>query len=62
VRLSEHSEPQPDLALLRRREDFYSERHPRPADVLLVDEPDLGAALEVSALSGVAVELQRLFG
>jgi Uma2 family endonuclease len=113
VRLSEHSEPQPDLALLRRREDFYSEHHPRPADTLLiievadtslrfdrrkkiplyaaqgipevwlvdlrgrrlvryrapqqgsytlVDEPDLGMALELSALSGVVVDLQRLFG
>jgi Uma2 family endonuclease len=113
VRLSEHSEPQPDLALLRRREDFYGEHHPQPADVLLiieiadtslrfdrdtkvalyarhgiaevwlvdlrgrrlvrhrapqqgsytlVDEPELGAALEVSALSGVAVDLHRLFG
>ena len=113
VRLSEHSEPQPDLALLRRREDFYAEHHPRAADVLLVievahtslhfdrdtkmplyaghgipeawlvdlrgrrlvrhrapeqgsytlvDQPDLGVALSVSALSGVAVALQRLFG
>ena len=113
VRLSELSEPQPDLALLRRRDDFYSQHHPGPADVLLVveiadsslrfdrdtkvslyavhgipemwlvdlrgqrlvrhraprqgsytqvDEPDLKAPLEVSALSGVVVELQRLFG
>ena len=38
VRLSDLSEPQPDLALLRRREDFYSERHPQPADVFLVVE------------------------
>ena len=113
VRLSELSEPQPDLALLLRRDDFYSQHHPGPADVLLVveiadsslrfdrdtkvslyavhgipemwlvdlrgrrlvrhraprqgsytqvDEPDLEAPLEVSALSGVVVELQRLFG
>jgi Uma2 family endonuclease len=113
VRLSEYSEPQPDLALLRRRDDFYRERHPQPDDVLLiievaatslrfdretklplyarhgipevwlvdlesrrlsryrapqhgsytlVDEPDLGAALEVAALSGVAVDVHRLFG
>lgn len=113
VRLSEYSEPQPDLALLRRRDDFYRERHPQAADVLLivevgatslrfdrdtklplyarhgipetwlvdlssrrltryrapqhgsytrVDEPDIGTALEVSTLSGVALELQRLFG
>jgi Uma2 family endonuclease len=113
VRLNEYSEPQPDLALLRRREDFYRERHPRADDVLLivevaasslrfdrktklplyarhgipemwlvdlggrrlvryrtprdgsytlVDEPDLGTALEVSALTGIAVDLHRLFG
>jgi Uma2 family endonuclease len=112
VRLSDLSEPQPDLALLRPRDDFYSQRHPGPADILLVvevadtslrfdrdtkvslyavhgipemwlvdlggerfvrhrapqhgsytlvDEPDLGGALEVAALSGV-VELRRLFG
>jgi Uma2 family endonuclease len=113
VRLSEYSEPQPDLALLRRRDDFYRERHPQPDDVLLivevaatslrfdretklplyarhgipevwlvdlesrrlsryrapqhgsytlVDEPDLGATLEVASLAGVAINLQRLFG
>jgi len=113
VRLGEYSEPQPDLALLRRRDDFYRERHPQPDDVLLivevaasslrfdrkkkiplyarhgipemwlvdlggrrlvryrapqhgsftlVDEPDLRSALEISTLSGMAVDLQRLFG
>lgn len=113
VRLSQYSEPQPDVALLKRRDDFYRERHPRADDVLLivevaasslrfdrdkklplyarhgipemwlvdlggrrlvryrapqqgsytlVDEPDLGHALEVSALSGVAVDLKRLHG
>ena len=113
VRLSQYSEPQPDLALLRPRDDFYRERHPRADDVLLivevaasslrfdrktklplyarhgipemwlvdlggrrlvryrtprdgsytlVDEPDLGTALEVSALTGTAVDLHRLFG
>jgi Uma2 family endonuclease len=113
VRLSELSEPQPDLALLRSREDFYSQNHPGPADVLLVvevadsslrfdrdtkvslyaahgipevwlvdlrgrrlirhrapqqgsytriDEPDLSAPIGISALPGVAVDLQLLFG
>ena len=38
VRLSDFSEPQPDLALLRRRDDFYRERHPRADDVLLIVE------------------------
>jgi Uma2 family endonuclease len=32
------SEPQPDLALLRPRADFYTTAHPRAADVLLVVE------------------------
>ena len=38
VRLSERSEPQPDLALLRPRPDFYATAHPMPQDVLLVVE------------------------
>jgi Uma2 family endonuclease len=36
--LDDYSEPQPDLVLARPRPDFYSEAHPRPADVLLVIE------------------------
>jgi Uma2 family endonuclease len=113
VRLNQLSEPQPDLALLKGREDFYSQSHPGPDDVLLVveiadsslrfdrdtkvslyaahgipemwlvdlrgrrlvrhrgpvqgsytqvDEPDLGTPIEISALAGVVVELQLLFG
>lgn len=38
IRLSNNSEPQPDIALLRRREDFYSESHPQPADIFLIVE------------------------
>lgn len=38
VRLDEHSEPEPDLALLEPRGDFYSESHPTPEDALLVIE------------------------
>ena len=38
VRLSEHTEPQPDLAILRRRPDFYAAGHPGPDDILLVIE------------------------
>lgn len=38
IRLSEHSEPQPDLALLKPRPDFYAPAHPGPEDVLLVVE------------------------
>ena len=32
------SEPQPDLALLRLRADYYERTHPRPEDVLLLIE------------------------
>jgi Uma2 family endonuclease len=38
VRLSDLTEPQPDFALLRARDDFYAARHPGPADTLLVIE------------------------
>jgi Uma2 family endonuclease len=38
VRLSEFSEPEPDVALLRPRRDFYAEGHPGPLDVLLIIE------------------------
>ena len=35
VRLNEHSEPQPDLALLKPSPDDYTGRHPGPDDVFL---------------------------
>jgi len=38
VRLDDFSEPQPDIALLRPRDDFYSNSHPAPEDVLVVIE------------------------
>jgi Uma2 family endonuclease len=38
VVLGTSSEPQPDLALLRPREDFYVKSHPRSGDVLLLIE------------------------
>ena len=38
IRLSDSSEPQPDLALLRYRDDFYRNAKPGPADTLLVVE------------------------
>jgi len=38
IRLSQHTEPQPDLALLRPRPDFYATGHPGPQDVFLVVE------------------------
>lgn len=38
IRLDAHSEPQPDLSVLRSRADFYASAHPAPGDVLLVVE------------------------
>jgi Uma2 family endonuclease len=38
VRLDQYSEPQPDLALLLPREDFYAERLPEARDVRLLVE------------------------
>ena len=38
VRLNPLSEPQPDVAVLRPRRDFYKRSHPRPTDVLLLIE------------------------
>jgi len=38
IHLTGHSEPEPDIALLRARDDFYVEGHPEPEDILLVIE------------------------
>lgn len=38
VRLNDFSEPQPDVALLRWRNDYYRNAHPAPDDVLLIIE------------------------
>jgi Uma2 family endonuclease len=38
VVLDDLSEPLPDLLVLRRRDDFYRNGHPRPEDVLLIAE------------------------
>ncbi len=60
ILLSDLTEPEPDLALLRPREDFYSSGHPRPEDVLLVIEVaetslniDRNAKMPLYALSGI---------
>ena len=55
IRLGEYSEPQPDLALLKPRPDFYSRNHPGPEDVFLVVEvmassTDYDREVKVSAL------------
>jgi Uma2 family endonuclease len=38
VRLGVSSEPQPDIAVLKRRHDDYVGSHPTPADILLIVE------------------------
>jgi Uma2 family endonuclease len=38
VRLDDHSEPEPDLMLLKPSADFYRNRHPQPEDVFLLVE------------------------
>ena len=38
IRLGHSSEPQPDLAVLRPRHDFYDREHPHAEDVLLLIE------------------------
>lgn len=60
VRLSDASEPQPDVMLLRPRADFYAQAHPGPADVLLLIEVsdstaayDRGIKLDLYARHGI---------
>ena len=38
IRLDDNSQPQPDLAILKRRNDFYEEELPTPSDILLIIE------------------------
>jgi Uma2 family endonuclease len=38
IRLSDFSEPVPDITLLRPRKDYYAARHPVPKDVFLIIE------------------------
>lgn len=38
VSMSKFSEPQRDVALLKRREDFYRHAHPGPAEIMLLVE------------------------
>lgn len=38
VQLGAHSEPEPDIALVRWRDDFYMDRHPRAGEVFLIIE------------------------
>ena len=60
TRLNDNSEPQPDVMLLRWRDDFYSGGHPGPSDVLLLIEVsdtsvdyDRSAKLSAYARAGI---------
>ena len=60
IGLGEDSEPQPDLSILRWRDDFYASAHPGPQDVLLAIEIsdssrtfDLGTKHDLYATHGV---------
>lgn len=61
VVVNRHSEPQPDLSVLKLRGDFYSSRHPQPRDIVLVvevmvssEELDRHVKLPLYARCGVA--------
>jgi len=61
VLIDDSSELEPDVALLRPREDFYAARHPKPADVLLLVEVadtsveyDRGRKVPLYARAGIA--------
>jgi Uma2 family endonuclease len=60
LRVSRHSEPQPDLTLVRPRADGYTRAHPKPADVLFAIEVmessaryDRGVKIPMYARAGV---------
>ena len=38
ILIDDYSQPEPDVALLKSRDDFYSEAHPSARDVLLIIE------------------------
>ncbi len=41
VSLNAFSEPEPDISVVRLREDLYAEHHPRPTDIFLLIEVSL---------------------
>jgi hypothetical protein len=61
VRIGNHSEPEPDLMVLKHKADFYASGHPGPEDVLLLievadssAESDRTGKLRLYALAGIA--------
>lgn len=57
VHLSDHSEPEPDLVIVKSRSDFYVEAHPDAEDILLVIEvADTSLAVDRSTKSSLYAE------
>ena len=61
VRIEPHSEPEPDLAVLKPKDDFYASGHPAPGDILLLievadttQEKDRRTKIPLYARAGVA--------
>jgi Uma2 family endonuclease len=59
--VGDHSEPEPDLAIVRRKAKEYKNEHPKPTDVLLLIEVsktslrfDLGEKQQLYANTGIA--------
>ena len=58
--LNQYNEPQPDLLLLKHREDYYASKHPSPEDTLLLLEVsdttlgfDLNVKIPIYAATGI---------
>lgn len=57
------SEPEPDVMLLERREDFYARGHPQPPDVrLLIEVADSSEPVNESSAARSAWAVDRLTG
>jgi len=60
IQLDDYSKPQPDIALLKPRQDFYVQSPPTPADILLIVEVadssvayDRGVKIPLYACAGI---------
>ncbi len=48
IHLSEYSEPEPDLAVVQFREDYYRKAHPTPSDIItLIEVADTSLAYDL---------------
>lgn len=55
--LNDQTQPQPDVALLRRRADFYVQQHPGPQDIfLLIEVSDTSLAYDIDAKAKMYAE------